>query len=227
MLGNSWQWRNRLVSTRSDAWAEANADERYCRFVDYLPQEGSTILDIGCGSGVMIQYLSRYRRARLIGLDIRATMRWKMVEASDSDIAFVAADMAHLPFSNESVNAVLSYGAFHHADLRILSRELERVLSSGGVLAFVDFVRQSNSLISVLAGALAATCRQVVSWRSVLLTDRIGVLLFRLNPIWLAHLLMDKQLSFERMNELTAELLPGRSIERIGASAVFVTWRKP
>lgn len=228
MSSISWRViRKRLFSTRSDAWAEANTDVRYWRFVGYLPLERSAVLDIGCGSGVMIEYLSRHRRVRLIGLDIRASTRWKEIEASDSDVAFVAADMVHLPFSNESASAVLSYGTFHHADFRILLREIERVLRPGGVLAFVDFVRHSNSLVSVLAGTLAATCRQLVRWRSASVTDRIGIFLFRLNPIWLAHLLLEKQLSFDRMNELTAELLPGRSIERIGGSAVFVTWKKP
>jgi len=110
---------------------------------DYL-QETQSILEIGCGSGILVRQLAACRpQALAIGTDLHplalahatATQTHKAA-ASEARIQFVQNDLHHLPFTNDYFNLVVALDVFDQAGVQ-LARALEeswRVLGENGHL---------------------------------------------------------------------------------------------
>ncbi len=119
---------------------------------DILP--GSTVLDIGCGTGTMTIWLKqRYPSVDVIGLDadpaILDIARSKAQRAG-VDIHFLEANAAEIPLPDDTVHSVVSSLFFHHLDTeqkRAVLKEVLRVLAPGGELHISDWGRPSNALM--------------------------------------------------------------------------------
>ena len=104
------------------------------------PQDGSVILDVGCGAGWLLsQARIRWPTAKLIGADPAE----KALEAARKvvpDATFVLAPAGFLPFPDGSVDAVVSTLSFHHwSNQEEDLHEVGRVLRPGGLLVVADF----------------------------------------------------------------------------------------
>jgi ubiquinone/menaquinone biosynthesis C-methylase UbiE len=93
--------------------------------------KGKRVLDIGCGTGRVIQML-REKGAKVVALDISE----EMITATSRkfpDIECVVGDSEELPFQDESFDIVLGlFWIVHLADLRPSFDEVYRVLKKGG-----------------------------------------------------------------------------------------------
>ncbi|NCN58635.1 methyltransferase type 11 [Candidatus Roizmanbacteria bacterium CG22_combo_CG10-13_8_21_14_all_38_20] len=97
----------------------------------FSQKRGLKILDAGCGAGAALGYLSQY--GETIGVDI-----------SDEALKFARkrgkvkkADIANLPFKDNSFDLVFCYGVLYHVwvkDERKALDEFYRVLKKGGTL---------------------------------------------------------------------------------------------
>lgn len=108
----------------------------------------STVLDIGCGTGL---FASRLRQAlpnsRVFGLDLVADMlaqgapRWK----HHADTVFpVQGDSEHLPFASGSFDFITCANSFHHYPNQDQAvAEMHRVLKPGGRLLLLDGYRDA------------------------------------------------------------------------------------
>jgi len=111
------------------------------RYLDKLPVENRTVLEIGLGFGTVGQILAQ-NGARYHGADIAAgpvaMMRDRLRWIGRPDDAAVAQGSAlELPWPDETFDVVVSIGCLHHTgDLPQAVREVHRVLVPGGV-AFV------------------------------------------------------------------------------------------
>jgi ubiquinone/menaquinone biosynthesis methyltransferase len=119
---------------------------------------GARVLDLACGTGD-IAFLLAARGARVVALDITPRMldlARRRPEAARSDVAFVAGDMADLPFPDTSFDLVTTgYGLRNVPDLPKALAEIRRVLAPGGLLLSLDFDRPGNTLVrSVYLGYL-------------------------------------------------------------------------
>lgn len=156
---------------------------------DILP--GSTVLDIGCGTGTMTIWLKqRYPSVDVIGLDadpaILDIARSKAQRAG-VDIHFLEANAAEIPLPDDTVHSVVSSLFFHHLDTeqkRAVLKEVLRVLAPGGELHISDWGRPSNALmrglfyiVQLLDGF--TTTRDSVDGRLPGLIEEAGVRLFR------------------------------------------------
>jgi ubiquinone/menaquinone biosynthesis C-methylase UbiE len=76
---------------------------------------GALVLDIPCGTGRLIEPVTR-RALRYIGADFsRAMIREAQQSAGDrARLGFVNADAAHLPFRDDSVDCVIIWRLLHH-----------------------------------------------------------------------------------------------------------------
>ena len=167
------------------------------------------ILDIGCGTGVLTEKVSKQLSAEeggyVIGIDAAA----KMVEAGrrrrESDVCrFEVAAAEKLPFESEILDSAFSTFFFHHvpADLKLKGlEEAYRVLKPGGRLVIVDM-----HIPTTLLGALTS---HISRW--LLFQPQIGENIRGILPGLI------EEAGFE-----TPELVT----EHLGYVAVFLTYKK-
>lgn len=105
------------------------------------------ILDLGCGSCGLAQFLRRTYRQRVTGVDISDSSfpRHDAPSQKRSPLRCIKADAAHLDFVRDgAVDAVVSMWALHEMqDAQGALREAWRVLRPGGRILIVDFPRGS------------------------------------------------------------------------------------
>jgi len=106
------------------------------------PKKNSSLLDVGCGSGILIKYLLDDNRGmKLFGLDITP----KMVEvakrkfANDPNVEITLGSAIKMPYKDNSFDYVTCASSFHHHPNPLQSaKEMVRVLKPGGKLLILD-----------------------------------------------------------------------------------------
>jgi len=127
---------------RAAVWDETSSEkdmaklERMAQRLNIEP--GSTVLDVGSGTGVFIPFLSSKvgKNGRLIALDFAEEMlRKARAKGLNGNIEYLHADMTSAPLLEEVFDVAVCYSSFPHFQdkLRTLS-EVNRVLKSGGRL---------------------------------------------------------------------------------------------
>lgn len=114
-------------------------------------QEGMTVLDLGCGSGVDT-LLAAQRvgpRGRVIGIDLAEPMvrraRAACAQAGLGNVEIQRCPAHQLDLDDESVDVVLSNGVINLCpDKEQVLREVHRVLRSGGRLQVADISLVEN-----------------------------------------------------------------------------------
>jgi ubiquinone/menaquinone biosynthesis C-methylase UbiE len=96
---------------------------------------GDTVLDVGCGTGLLARYLNEHRQAQVTGIDQN---RWmlSMASAIAPQIRWDYGMAELLPYPNNSFDAVLSQFAlslFHDAEDAV--KEMIRVVRPGRSIA--------------------------------------------------------------------------------------------
>jgi SAM-dependent methyltransferase len=120
---------------------------------------GSTVLELGCGSG--IRYLSR--RYRTIGLDLSAA---SLARVADLYATCLQVDLTRgIPLPDASVNAAISSFVWEHIvpeDKPAVLAELRRVLRPGGKLIFLYDVDGRHPLYRRMQAADPALFQEVL-----------------------------------------------------------------
>jgi SAM-dependent methyltransferase len=102
-------------------------------------REGLTLLDVGCGTGVVGVTAAR-RGARVTGLDLTPALLERAKEnaqLAEVSIEFLEGDVEHLPFGDKTFDMVLSqFGHMFAPQPTLALAEMLRVLKPGGVIAF-------------------------------------------------------------------------------------------
>lgn len=114
-------------------------------------EEGSCVLDLGCGYGATARFLAREYGCTVVGVNISekelALAKERAVEAGlQSLLNFESGDFHRLKYGDESFNVVWSQEAFlHGADKDKIISESKRVLMPGGTLIFTDLLVKSGT----------------------------------------------------------------------------------
>jgi demethylmenaquinone methyltransferase/2-methoxy-6-polyprenyl-1,4-benzoquinol methylase len=104
---------------------------------------GSTVVDIGCGTGDLCRALHA-ERLHGIGVD----MSWNMLVHARTGAPLVEADGLQLPFPDESLDGAVSGFALRNlTDLAALFHELARVLRPLGRIALLDVAQPTQPLL--------------------------------------------------------------------------------
>ena len=101
-------------------------------------EPGSTLLDVGTGTGVFIPFLVRKigRNGHIIALDFAEEMLKRvMAKGFNGNIDYLCADVTDIPLDDEIFDTVVCYSSFpHFQDKPRALTEMNRVTKSGGKL---------------------------------------------------------------------------------------------
>jgi len=101
-------------------------------------KQGSTLLDVGTGTGVLLPFLVRVvgRSGWVIGLDYAELMlRQAIKKHCSGNIAYLLADIGAIPARSGSFEAVVCYSCFpHFQDKPQVLSEIRRTMKPGGQL---------------------------------------------------------------------------------------------
>jgi ubiquinone/menaquinone biosynthesis C-methylase UbiE len=101
-----------------------------------LPANRPRGLDIGCGTGLSCQALTRYCD-HVIGIDPSLDML--SGAATQPEISYLNADGQRIPLAGNSIDVVTMAGSINYLDRKLLIAELTRICRSGAEIAIYDF----------------------------------------------------------------------------------------
>ena len=109
------------------------------------PGPGATLLDVGCGGGLLSPYVRGYRH---VGVDQSAA---SLAVAAEHGVETVQADVTALPFKDQSFDVVVAGEIFEHVeDLEAAVRESTRVLRAGGTFVCDTINRTRFSSVGII-----------------------------------------------------------------------------
>jgi ubiquinone/menaquinone biosynthesis C-methylase UbiE len=110
--------------------------ERVSKILSSLQEgtRGKRLLDIGCGTGFIIDIAKCYFDT-IRGIDVTQAMLDRIDKSSEkADIEVQLAESEKLPFEDQSFDVCTAYAVLHHLDrLQPTFREIHRVLVKGGI----------------------------------------------------------------------------------------------
>ena len=113
-------------------------------FQGFRLEIGASVLDAGCGSGIVSRYLAeRFPQATVTGCDVseRRVAQARVAAAHLANVQFVACDLARLPFEEKSFDVIICRYVLHHLSKEHcarICREFLRVLKPGGKLISIE-----------------------------------------------------------------------------------------
>lgn len=107
---------------------------------DYLKNKKyNKLLDIGCGTGLLIDMLSKKCNAEFVGLDLSPKMLKEAKKKKIKNAKFVEGRSDELPFENNTFDIVTCSQSFHHyPETDKPLQEALRVLKPGGLYIISD-----------------------------------------------------------------------------------------
>lgn len=115
--------------------------ENSCKVIfDFVKNKNyKSLLDIGCGTGYLIQILTKEKKADYVGLDLSVEMVKEAKKKNIKKAEFIEGSADNLPFSKKSFDIVTCSESFHHyPDENKAMREAYRVLKKGGYYVVAD-----------------------------------------------------------------------------------------
>jgi ubiquinone/menaquinone biosynthesis C-methylase UbiE len=123
--------------------------------------EGAAVIDIGCGTGALLERLEERGAARLVGVDTSAGMLDIARERASGrpQMEFINGSAESLPVPDSDFDVAVSCVAFHHfPDPEKALKEVERVLKNDGRFFLCDMSGEGILARIMLAyGRLCAT----------------------------------------------------------------------
>lgn len=123
-----------------DHWAQ-----EYERVADFFDEGLTTLLDIGCGTGLELKAIyRRFPKARVTGIDLSEAMLAKLREKyACKEIQLLQADYFVYPFEENKYSAALAFETLHHFRYdkkQEIYHKLFQALRPGGCYVECDYV---------------------------------------------------------------------------------------
>ena len=185
-----------------DRWNHNTA--HYPRIAE-LVEGRHTVLDVGCGEGTLVRYLSSLGH-EVVGIDSDNSV----FPASSPEL--LLADARNIPFPARSFDAVVSVATLHHLgrpDAELALVEMRRVLKPGGRIVLLGLARNRG------LGDLAQASVDIVRTR-IRDMGRTG---------WEPDTIKaDADLSWSEARELVSSVLEGASWTRVPGYRYLAVW---
>lgn len=150
-LDKAYEARRTFFNERADVWLDTwykdpatgtytRHHEKFERLFTLVPiRKGDQVLDVGCGSGVLVPYLLERvsGRGMVYELDYAEQMiRVNQQIHGNRRIKFIVADVADMPLEKETCDVVMCFACFPHIhDKKTALKAMAAVLKKNGLLA--------------------------------------------------------------------------------------------
>ena len=166
-------WNQEFGAGKWDFLGSAREMPRYAVIAGYFGAGSGrrSVLDVGCGAGLLQPWLKRFGYARYLGIDLSDTAIETAQALADPETRFEAADAESFvppaPFDVIIFNEMLYY---MHDPVAMLGRYAEKLASDGIFIVSLWECRESVRAWSKVRGALevldeTSVVRTGVSWR--------------------------------------------------------------
>jgi len=190
-------------------------------FINYMTQQKTCALDLGCGSGLLVTELAKHYR-HVIGVD----MSYNMLEIAHArrnapNIDYILADIEQLSLP-EQFDYIISKNVFHHVtNIAVIIARIKSWLKPGGRLMITDVISSNPTPPQYVyrIGAIQEYIPNVIQYG---LANANRVYRFRTSKHWLNHLASDQYLSEKEFRCIFEGLLPSCTFPDNG----FVIWDK-
>ena len=132
---------NQQAATYDEDTYGAHARNLYPALLKKLSSlEYDTILDLGCGTGEVIQaIIQETPDKKMYGIDISENMAQKAKEKMKNNASINVGDSEHLPYEDEMFDVVYCNDSFHHyPNPKTVMAEVSRVLKPRGTFIIGD-----------------------------------------------------------------------------------------
>lgn len=122
-----------------DFFLTAKADQLLKLLVDAGAATEATVLDVGCGVGLVESYLAG-RVGRMIGVDV-ASETVRIAAEGTPDASFLTYDGLSLPFPDDKFDAAFAICVLHHVrpgDWLAMIKEMSRVVRPNGLVVVFE-----------------------------------------------------------------------------------------
>lgn len=127
-----------------------SAKEFYPFTADCLPRtEGAKVLDLGCGTGLELEYYFRLNSTAMVtGIDLAAGMIQKLKEKfPEKRLDLIQGSYFNVPFGKDVYDAVVSVESLHHfigEEKLPLYKKVWEALKFGGTFVLTDYFALSE-----------------------------------------------------------------------------------
>ncbi len=125
-----WNWDSPTGKVRADRRAKLLAGFSKAN-------SNSTVLEIGCGTGLFSGKFKNLTGAKIVATDI-AEILLTQARIKYPDIEFKIDDAMHLGFDSNKFDVVYGSSVLHHLDFNKSLSEIYRVLKPGGKMVFAE-----------------------------------------------------------------------------------------
>ena len=172
----AWRSKRKVMQAydvTADIYDERYSSEqhrKYCKVLESVNFFKSTILDVGCGSGMFLSEVAG--KAKVVaGVDVSRKLLLKAKKCVAKNVHVVQADADHLPFQEGTFNVAVSFTVLQNMPKPANTlQEIKRVTTKGGKIAvtglkkafpqttFHDIIEASGMQTTSFAGEEEINC---------------------------------------------------------------------
>jgi len=142
-----------FFDARIDSYEEhmSRWQRHYQWMAELLPESTRNLLDIGCGSGLELDYIfARFPDLQTVGVDLSKEMLGKLYEKHhDKNLTLICEDYFTYEMGKERFDAVVSFQTLHHYTAKkkeTLFRKIFECLKPGGIYLECDYIATSQAI---------------------------------------------------------------------------------
>jgi ubiquinone/menaquinone biosynthesis C-methylase UbiE len=196
----------------------------YTFFSFNMPLQKGRALDIGCGSGLLVNELSNYFN-EVVGIDISDEMLViAKAKRQHSNTIYLNMNAENLNFDRK-FDFIVSRTTFHHLnDIPRIINQIKTLLNNGGKIVILDNVSENETppTYVYISGAIFEFFPNCFKYG---FRNAIRIFKHQTSKYWLEHLASDKYLSEQQYYDLYGKLLPNCRFQKMGW-AMGIVWDK-